>query len=1495
MAQRKKLQSAMTLCLIVATLASLVLKTPGLAGEESKQERSMSALERRANAEKLAETLCDEVSGAGETIQQILIQAGPESVPLVLDALEANWECCWLASGILRQFPKASITALAARLEDTAPHARRTAARVIGYLAAKRRLAPQQKEAALVVLLARLSDPEAEVRQAVAEAIGKIDRLNPAVVPVLGEALQSEDPSVRRHAAERLGQVGGRSQKTAVLLGKALGDADALVRFEVAVALANTGLKNGELRDQVTKILIEGCDLLSEDDSNSWKPKAALVEVGRPVLPAVYAALQQGSDSQRETAMYALARIGPADLRTAEALISALEDPKLSFDAVRGLQRMGDLVVPATSRLTPFANREAYERTLVEMGLPAVMPLLRVLQSESVEQAKAAGSAIARLGTLADPAGPGLVVAFPNTETASEAAAKVGCISLLIEAVRHPCRKVSESAIHALKECGPAAEGAVSVLMEALNAEKSDVDDWRDLSVSRATHVRDAAAGALGAIRSTAKDAVPALLRALQDTDHEVRQRAVEALGRIGSDPDNVVPALVQALSDGNEAVRLAACKSLGDIGPAPDVIPALLEVVRPKKEEGYENAKFREAAITALAELGADGPEVVDALIDVALRAQSAEVRHAAMKLLTKLALRSDTTLTTVVRLLDEDTPASKYVAVTVLCLMDDLWPRAKEALPTLIEMLEGRASDDAIMAIFSMGSHAASAVPALANVVKCADNEWYVRRNAARALGNIGSAARPALPVLRHVREAALGVTNVQLIDEIDIVIQQIESPRNDVLRRIRRFGSAAREPLSHYQLSKAAAKRLAEELSPAAIPTLLQILKQPNHDDAVVAALTLGELGGQDSASRLALESIIAGPRTADGRLLFVRIAAAESLLRTGPSAKALDFLLERQCWSRHPVDVVVPVALRGLGAHVLPALQRWLAEGAVEHSEDATRNLVWFLRESEFLGHLARDKSAIPMIEGTVDQLIEDLETADAQGRKRLLKILVWFGPIAAEKAGPLILKLLQSDDPELRLRVVYAVGALRVTGPGVLDRLGGLLTEEDPILRDAAAYALARLGRQSLPVLTQMLGHRLPDVRELAALTLGCLGPQARAEIGTLREATRDQAPSVRLQALRSLAAIDVLGYEVAPAMFACLPDKDAAVRRFAAARVRLLCRQALVNDSARIVGKAGVSHLIASLDDTLVCTEAFDSLCDLACCSDDAVETLGRFLDDSDATRREKAWYTLRILEGQALPAMIYARAAMQHPDRQIRFLAVELVVGMGAVAEEATRELLAALKDSDVGVRRLAASAFLVADRPSCSLLIHNSLNTALEDNDVYVRVYAARATWRLYRPKDADRLLSCLAEALDHEHAVAHGTVQQRLDARVAALYGFKEIGIQAAPAVPAIVNALSSTSEEVRKSTLDVLGGMFGAAGPAVPRIVQLLKQDESVEARQLAAIALGKIGQKDKEVLAALEEAAGKGRPAVSQAARQALTSLGVGQPSKHRSRGFGVER
>lgn len=111
------------------------------------------------------------------------------------------------------------------------------------------------------------------------------------------------------------------------------------------------------------------------------------------------------------------------------------------------------------------------------------------------------------------------------------------------------------SAIRALGAFGTKAADAVPVLVKAL-----EDDTWDG---------RDAAAEALGMTRQDTPEVMTALIQALHDQDQRIRMAAARALGRCKFEQATAVQALTKVLGDSDMNVQLAAIEALGEIGPA--------------------------------------------------------------------------------------------------------------------------------------------------------------------------------------------------------------------------------------------------------------------------------------------------------------------------------------------------------------------------------------------------------------------------------------------------------------------------------------------------------------------------------------------------------------------------------------------------------------------------------------------------------------------------------------------------------------------------------------------------------------------------------------------------------------------------------------------------------------------------------------------------------------------------------------------------------------
>jgi HEAT repeat protein len=95
------------------------------------------------------------------------------------------------------------------------------------------------------------------------------------------------------------------------------------------------------------------------------------------------------------------------------------------------------------------------------------------------------------------------------------------------------------------------------------------IEDWSEMLRDTSVVGRCTAARALGQMGAQAREALPALLQALQDREPLVRDAAADAIGCIGPDAPDATLALMQALTDTNSFVQATAAKALKKIdGP---------------------------------------------------------------------------------------------------------------------------------------------------------------------------------------------------------------------------------------------------------------------------------------------------------------------------------------------------------------------------------------------------------------------------------------------------------------------------------------------------------------------------------------------------------------------------------------------------------------------------------------------------------------------------------------------------------------------------------------------------------------------------------------------------------------------------------------------------------------------------------------------------------------------------------------------------------------
>lgn len=196
--------------------------------------------------------------------------------------------------------------------------------------------------------------------------------------------------------------------------------------------------------------------------------------------------------------------------------------------------------------------RQSAVLALVDIGAPAVGPLISALKDKHDTVREAAAETLHKIGT---PAVEPLITALKDNsaDTRKAAAQILGNIGDL---------RAIEPLVNALKDAEPNVRVAVAVGLGRLGTERA-INPLINTLKDGDSDVRKAAAQAL---RSIGASAVEQVILELGDSDKDMRLAAARALGEIG-DACAVEHLLIALRDDKEPSVRAAAAESLGQIG----------------------------------------------------------------------------------------------------------------------------------------------------------------------------------------------------------------------------------------------------------------------------------------------------------------------------------------------------------------------------------------------------------------------------------------------------------------------------------------------------------------------------------------------------------------------------------------------------------------------------------------------------------------------------------------------------------------------------------------------------------------------------------------------------------------------------------------------------------------------------------------------------------------------------------------------------------------
>ncbi len=404
----------------------------------------------------LQEAVRDEEYIVRSSAYEALGKFGPVALPVLRQALNSRDLVNVFAA--LDKIGKPAIPILVDALRSESSHLPQAASGTM------ERITLREKGAIVPTLVNLLVDSHPTVRQCASKMLGVIGPEAGVALASLAEALKDQDPVVRKNAVVALGSIGPEASKAIQALTPLVGDEVAEVRLNAVMVLRSLAQQ-----DEVSVAHALTGALKVDDPILRKAAIRGLTEIGseaKSAVPALSEALLDMNLDIRLAVLDALQKIGlQYDQELVQALIGALKDT--------------DAEVCSKAR-----------DSLVQLGPPVIPDVIKLLGDQNSDVRFRAVDILKVLKRHAQPA--------------------------LIAALKAENVHVRKGAAEALKESGAMASGAVPVLLEILESEKS-------------VEVRKEVVEALGAIGSRANAAIPVLEKIEgNDSEHPAVRKAAE-------------------------------------------------------------------------------------------------------------------------------------------------------------------------------------------------------------------------------------------------------------------------------------------------------------------------------------------------------------------------------------------------------------------------------------------------------------------------------------------------------------------------------------------------------------------------------------------------------------------------------------------------------------------------------------------------------------------------------------------------------------------------------------------------------------------------------------------------------------------------------------------------------------------------------------------------------------------------------------------------------
>ncbi len=507
------------------------------------------------------------------------------------------------------------------------------------------------------------------------------------------------------------------------------------------------------------------------------------------------------------------------------------------------------------------------------------------------------------------------------------------------------------AAANALADLGPAADSAVTPLIEASGAENAEVR----------MHV----ARALAAIRSAPERTVPALVKLLDDRDAAVRARAAMGLAQFPAPNERVVAALAKKLTDESPDVRRAAMRALHRLQPdSKALLPVVVKVLEdsdpavivpalhtlaeagddvvPALIEAMESHKSRYWACVVLAEIGPDAKAAVPALTKAFKSDEHVECRMQAALALGEIGPEARPAVDELIRALGDKNMSIQYAATFALGRIGDAksadalaklndsrdpllsmlstWavamvkPDDKQATEAAVKSLAAGLKNEqphvrqaAARGLLELKAPPEVAAPHIASVLN--DKDPKVAAEAIDALASLGEQVAPRAakaleePEFRVAAARVLGRLGPQAKEATPALVKSLDADdpefRREVIFTLSRIGPAAAEAApaltklieSQEEPTALSAMYALGSIGPAAKDAVAALNKQTESDSFLRRVTAAWALASIQPDNKQAIDK--ATPLLSEAlknEQEFVRLNAAIALGRLGPAARA-----------------------------------------------------------------------------------------------------------------------------------------------------------------------------------------------------------------------------------------------------------------------------------------------------------------------------------------------------------------------------------------------------------------------------------------------------------------------------------------------------------------------------------------------------------------------------------------------------------------------------